>query len=553
MDSDDLEVVPYHWHSRQRLVADQSYLRRFQENLLSELKAELERVHGVERSLRYWRLLLGPWLNVAIPVIFDRWTSIEEFSTDASSISTIVVSEETRGIPANDLTDFNALVQDPLWNHRLYAELLQGRPEIFRCQHYEGSSVPMKTERKSRQGRDRISVRIWKKLEIMATRVTSNDAVVMMATYLSKKEEMKLCMLFRQFPMTRSTKPSPKVDWDPGWRGWKLGGTSNSLFENWARSWIPMNIPRLYLEGFGDLVDAARDQQWPESPDLIWTSSAFYSDEIFKVWTAECVENGTALIIGQHGGVYGLAQWSSTEAHEVAVCDRYLSWGWDDEREKRVLPVAILRPQSWLKLQDRNPHELLLVMGAGPRQAHRMYSGPVAGQWEDYYEDQCVFIKALSGEGMADLVVRPDPSYSGGNGKSVIADCFPNVVFDDCHRSFREALMNTKLMVVSYNGSAMLEGTSMDVPTVIWLNPSLWEMRPSAAGVLEQLRHVGMLHDDPNSAAAHVSDIWHDPDAWWESMSVRSARRALAEKYARMPIKPLKELRKAFSEVLAVR
>ena len=48
-------------------------------------------------------------------------------------------------------------------------------------------------------------------------------------------------------------------------------------------------------------------------------------------YVAECIEkNDTKLIIGQHGGVYGQYLFSSMEDYELNICDKYLSWGWNN-------------------------------------------------------------------------------------------------------------------------------------------------------------------------------------------------------------------------------
>ena len=42
--------------------------------------------------------------------------------------------------------------------------------------------------------------------------------------------------------------------------------------------------------------------------------------------------------MGQHGGVYGQYEFSTIQDHELDVGDKFLSWGWTDKKNKKVIP-----------------------------------------------------------------------------------------------------------------------------------------------------------------------------------------------------------------------
>ena len=49
------------------------------EKILKELSYELNKIHNKNFSLRAWRIIIGPWLNRFITVIFDRKKIIDDF------------------------------------------------------------------------------------------------------------------------------------------------------------------------------------------------------------------------------------------------------------------------------------------------------------------------------------------------------------------------------------------------------------------------------------------------------------------------------------------
>jgi 2-polyprenyl-3-methyl-5-hydroxy-6-metoxy-1,4-benzoquinol methylase len=56
---------------------------------------------------------------------------------------------------------------------------------------------------------------------------------------------------------------------------------------------------------------------------------------------------------------------------------------------------------------------------------------------------------------------------------------------------------------------------------------------PDAEVLFEQLRSVGVLHDNPILAAQHINRTWPEVQDWWKSNPVQDARRNWAESHAR--------------------
>ena len=59
----DYKVENYHWSDRSKYQKDYHYLNKVNEILLIELTSQLNEIHKVNHSIRYWRILIGPWLK----------------------------------------------------------------------------------------------------------------------------------------------------------------------------------------------------------------------------------------------------------------------------------------------------------------------------------------------------------------------------------------------------------------------------------------------------------------------------------------------------------
>ena len=93
-------------------------------------------------------------------------------------------------------------------------------------------------------------------------------------------------------------------------------------------------LPKIYLENFKEFDNSLEQTKWPLKPKKIFTANAYEFDEYFKFYTAKKVINGAKLIIGQHGGLFGMGKWNLPEEHQIDVADYFLSWGWKSQSSK---------------------------------------------------------------------------------------------------------------------------------------------------------------------------------------------------------------------------
>lgn len=85
----DSTTIPYHWDSHQKFNQDYKYLGSVYEKILQSLAKILNDLHGVDRSLRYWRIIVGPWLYYFVQILYDRWEMINIAISDYKVEETI--------------------------------------------------------------------------------------------------------------------------------------------------------------------------------------------------------------------------------------------------------------------------------------------------------------------------------------------------------------------------------------------------------------------------------------------------------------------------------
>ena len=248
---------------------------------------------------------------------------------------------------------------------------------------------------------------------------------------------------------------------------------------------------------------------------------------------ANKTESGVPLVIGQHGGNYGMALWSFTEDHQIEIADQFLSWGWDKSGYKNIYPVGNFKDFSKKKLSSCKGGIALMVEMTIPRQSYHMYSVPVAsGQYLEYFDDQCRFVSALPENLRDQLLVRLYSVDYELSQRQRWLDQFPKIKLDEGTKTLEMLLNGTRLYISTYNATTYLESLFRNFPTIIFWNPKHWELRDSALPYFEKLKSVGIFHDTPEAAAQQMAAVWSDVSNWWESAEVQAVRMEFCDCYS---------------------
>lgn len=547
----DQVVLPHRWSDQQQLRADYSYLKALYERLIAALAARLNEIHGLEKPPRYWRILVGPWLIYFVQIVFDRWTSISSALAGHALSGTTLIDDSDESMVPRDMGHFCELFQRDDWNHHIYKAIL----EHLGC--FSDSDLSVVTGGSQSPGNVQadqtptgVRQRLFDGYTIVAGYLGRSTDAFVAGTYLPLPAELKLQACMGQMPSIWRPVPWEGSPVDLRGRVWASVDEGTNAFEHFLVSLLPRQIPTAFLEGFHSLLDRVQAQSWPKAPKLMFSSNALWGDPVTTAYVAEHATRGAPLVYGQHGGVYGVAAFSTVEDHEIAVADRYLTWGWDDVARTKVLPSGMVK----MPVQRRGPSnprsDLLLVTLEEPRYPYALSSETMV-MFEGYIENCFSFADALPHHARGQLVVRLSGRDQGWNQAERWRDTNPEIRLDLGGVKITTALERTRLAVYTYNSTGFLEAFAANVPAVLFWDPRVSTLRESAVPYYDVLKRAGILHETPESAARHIGAIWHDVDAWWSSVPVREALSIFRARYCHLPPDYLARLAGILREVSA--
>ena len=531
-------VASYHWDDRQKLYRDYKYLQEVFEHALEALGNKLNKVHRVNHSLKYWRVLLGPWLGQFVQTLFDRWYSIQQAVRDYDISGICVLERSSCELVPHCMSDFHAWSKEDNWNELIYTKILERMQIPFK-------KIVVPSAYHSKSGSINTSVSFNYRMKSIVSRLFSllayDDEYFLITTYLGLKNDLKLQIRLGQFPKLWLPLSAPNVSPSFNQRNWQLPLDTNYIENEEYKAFlallsyiIPQQIPTIYLEGYHNLLDLINKQSWPKNPKAIFDSISIYSNDVFKAWAAEKIEDGVSLIVGQHGGSYGISLWNFVEDHQIAVSNRFLTWGWSDFCNNNVTPVGNFKDFSKKVLPDQRGVALMVGMGI-PRYSFYMSSISVsAGQWLQYLNGQFRFVESLPEKLRRSLLVRPYLQDYGYQQLTRWRSHYPEIALDDCSQPIIKLLKRTRIFISTYNSTTYMESLTYNFPTIMFWNPSHAELRDSAKPYFELLKSVGIFHESPESAALQLTSIWDDVNGWWQSKVVQDAREKFCNCYSTM-------------------
>jgi putative transferase (TIGR04331 family) len=286
---------------------------------------------------------------------------------------------------------------------------------------------------------------------------------------------------------------------------------------------IALTAPLDLVEHFWEFHSWAAQQS--VDARLWYTATAQHVSTAFMHRIAVARERGGRLLVHQHGGGYGIDEQHLGEDHDIAVSDRFYTFGWsrdDAPTQVRALPTAM--PQR----SHGKSQGMLLMSLPVTREMYRLQSFCLPSHVERAVTLTVDFVARLAADTKVTL------RHSGGDRFPMerLAQAQATVAEDRGAGRGSLAASRAALVVHNYLGTSWLETLAMNVPTVCFYDPEFYRPRLAAQPFLEALARVGVLHYSGLEAAKFVNSLRGDPTAWWQSAEVQEARESFVARYA---------------------
>ena len=315
---------------KKKILVSQKKFLMYYDDLEDFLINRLNYIHKKKYPKKYWRILLGNWLNWYIKIIINRFYTVNKvLNSDKFNSIEFSFKKETQ-FCSQGTSDINLLCDDPNWNTKLYLNLFK----FFK----KKQNIKINYINESNKNQNSITEKKFstKVINFLSKKLSREKDVFFIETYLSKSILFKSQLRLFQFPVfwrrepffikKRNLRLRNRVKTQVFFKGDPL---KTFLFSR-VFDFIPICI----LEGYKENVKKSKKLPYPKKTKLIITASNFNSDELFKIWTAEKILGSTKYLIMQHGAGYENFRFHLEKPCEILTPDIYLTWGWGLEKQE---------------------------------------------------------------------------------------------------------------------------------------------------------------------------------------------------------------------------
>lgn len=538
----DVQVLPYHWHDRQKYYDDFLYLTAVYESYLDVVARWLNKIHQVNFDIEYWRLLAGPSLYTILCHLLDRWHIARTILADGDFQKTQWIDYPTFSFTPRLTIDLDPDCHD--YNHYLiHAALISlgmvpSLGEQLKSTHSRDTKLKFAPPKQSfPRLRKLFQTGFTNVVRVLGLQRASKTLIL--NSYLPRVYDLVLKAICLSVPAKaqiqfEATSPINAVQRE----ACKFEVNHGDSFCLFASALLPKLIPTYLLEDFKYLEASWKRAQWPVAPRAVFTSNAFQFDEVFQHYMAtQRANHRSKFIVGQHGGVSGILKWSFGTEHQIRISDKFVSWGWASS-DPKVVPGVVLT-NFGKNIKSLKEGCLLLTTVPMRRYSHKGGAWPVGPvQSEAFLADQLNFYQHLrpeiSGRAVLRIFEAQDRRFGSGY-LSAWRTRFPQVQVDDSKLPIQSALRKSRLFVYTYNSTGYLECLAMNFPTVMFWDVNLFETNDAFSTALSELERVGIFHRTPKSASAHVNRIWENIDQWWLAPHVQAAINLFVGQFAKPP------------------
>jgi putative transferase (TIGR04331 family) len=253
------------------------------------------------------------------------------------------------------------------------------------------------------------------------------------------------------------------------------------------------------------------------------TANSYSLNEEWKKWAAYACSMGSQMAIIQHGGMYGANRFSLIQEYELMICDKFLTWGWEDKSSFKILSSHATKLIGYRSRKRRTfQSRITFIAFEMPLHSYWLASMPVGPQVIDSALSSLEFINGLSHELRNLLVIRPYPTNYRLNAQALFGKLLPHEqILCEEDETFIQAVSKSRIVVTNYNGTTYIQTMALNVPTVVFWDKDLWEIDLRYADIFHELNQAGVLFYSVQDCVEFLNLNFDTIEEWWSSEKVQ--------------------------------
>ena len=542
------------WNDNNKKLIDIKKNLKLYNYFLKELIIFLNNYHNKNYSTRYWEIILGAWLYRFISSVSFKWNLIKPLKKNKYIFLKKKIN--SRDVIPAGIEDAARFFFSNFWNHYIYTKIIE-HSFSNKIKIKEKGKLTKNLEKKiiyQKLLRNSIKERISTYIQNFFNFFAKDNCTLIFSTYMSNFHELKLNLLVNKSLLYyRLIRPYflfrnslilnfKRRNFNKHKLKYNGGGLKNFLSKE-----ILNNLPSTYLENFSSVENIVDKIPFPKKPKKIFTCIGITRSTLMDRYIAKNVENGSSLILAQHGGNYFQHKLHFASIHEVKISDKYLSWG--RIKKKKLEPIGIIKNLRSSNIKS-NKIILEIRMRSGYNQEIKLDSGFLESK--NYLANMCKFFSLIKGKKVCEnLFVKLHEFQSFWNKKKQFLKHNSELNFLDRNKKMINEMNSASLIIHTFFSTGHLECLALNKPTLILFVNDLNLLNNKSKYYIKEMIKLNIVHRTPESLLKTLESLDGSEKIkkWWNFKKRQSLLKKYREDFSFFNQQKIKDLKRIIKDV----
>lgn len=528
------KISKFLWGDVDKFVKDSLYIKKICLKLYRFLYLSLNKTHQSKFSIKFWKILLFPWLYYYVSALYFQWNCITKIKNN-----NIFIFKKNLNKTKNNYLEDHYLLLDDHWNQKSFQEII-----IFQKKKYVVQKE-LKINQYSINNRDSflklflffIPNFVFNILNYLISLLPANSIIFINTNYrensffpLFKKYKLKLFLKYLLNilnPLFVNSGLPERFKREKFRNLFLKSFTTKDKFVIFLQNKIYKDMPNYLLEDFKNYLN--RNIKINDAKIII-TAYGLHSKFPNKFYIAEQVNKGSKLYLLEHGGSFPSKE--EELGLDLDAVDRKITWYKPLNPKHFQVPThpfyfnnCISQNTNYKKNQD------CIVIGHGDykyiwNSSYNLKPPQVIEQLDNIRK----LYNFLPNNIKKRTFIKPHEGYVNQISHDYIKlykKIFNKKIIRN--KSLEDCIVNSKLVICTYPETTFALSMYSSMPTILIYDKNHYIFHKKSNSLIKKLIENKIIFHDSMKAANHIKRIWDNPNAWYNSTKVKKVRNLFLE------------------------
>lgn len=508
-----------HWKSFKNLSKDKKYINSVYEKLLKVLSKRLNIKFKLNKPIKFWRVLIGPWLILYLVNNYDKWLIVKKQKKKVLKELKNYKIKKPSLLVNYDINDFYLKArEDKNYNYECLRRIINYKRSYIKDFKFKQQ---INYSKLNNQLPKRKIIHFLDYFFSFFSLFFSKYIIDIQ--YIPKKILLKIFLHSKIIPSLHRFNffdfQREKVFLNYKERQSLFNKKSVYKFNDFEK-FIILNLvsdfPIQYFEHFQKNREKIKFLSFFSKKIIISTVSYIFNEK-FKFYLAEMISKNSKLVVIEHGGCLDY-KFDSFLEHDDKICFKRVSWDKSANKKKIQLPVIQLLPNKNYS-KKKNTKKILFLLTeilTFPMKLQCLpYNCHISKEASNFER----ILNKIHKQHHSNINIRYASNLNKKNNfiTNRLKKKFPKINFYNYKigPSFEEDLSRSQMVICTNADTPLSQSIASKRPTLLYMDKKHYNFSYRSNKMLKILKKQKIYFDNPNLLASMINKLAANPESEW--------------------------------------